>query len=562
MTTAHKDTMRNTLLIIFAFSILTSGAAAPKRKTAPKPKRIDVGLVVDSAMILADNYAEAVANKPEMVQSRMNAIKRFYAPYAAQKSVADSICGSIYNVYVDNIERDNVVRANAFKDCFLAIADKDNENLGPLYATELAVAQENADTTTISYYIPLLRDYSKRLGYDYDDILEIYSNSLNNFRMRKPLRDALPGIWVSEDIAGVGTENGIIDEHEGKYNWINECKIIQIRDGCNSIYKSIPLYSDSIYGLDIVRIDASGQKDSGFDTYNGVIANWEQSAHNINTNYVYKIPEGVSGRGAPNPHGKKVVIDNNCYSVYVFWGDERLKRNNAEIGAIIRQTTQNMQAVTAGHLSRSKFSNTKRIAGNLASDLASVGINSIVDALMVSTDMIWSIEITFHMINPYCLESELRSNTIVAKSNSSNVDSYVYTHKTRYYRWEPEDSVDFVGAEGDVGTIFVEDKPWEMAGMIFCINPSNEQKNEAQRRNKEFEKEFKVWYKQKIKDYQEQLNRLDKNSPEYITLKKEIKAFKQYKSAPKAWQKWNAESLAKLKAKADNYIPNHLNTSL
>ena len=263
-----------------------------------------------------------------------------------------------------------------------------------------------------------------------------------------------------------------------------------------------------------------------------------------------------------NPHGKKVVIDNNCYSVYVFWGDERLKRNNAEIGAIIRQTTQNMQAVTAGHLSRSKFSNTKRIAGNLASDLASVGINSIVDALMVSTDMIWSIEITFHMINPYCLESELRSNTIVAKSNSSNVDSYVYTHKARYYRWEPEDSVDFVGAEGDVGTIFVEDKPWEMAGMLFCINPSNEQKNEAQRRNKEFEKEFKVWYKQKIKDYQEQLNRLDKNSPEYVTLKKEIKTFKQYKSAPKAWQKWNAESLAKLKAKADNYIPNHLNTSL
>ena len=97
--------MRKTvpLMLLCSFALI---ASTPKRTSNPAPGPFNFELVMDSATILADDYAEAMANKPEMVKSRMNALKRFYAPYSANKTVADSICNVIFNMYVDNIERD------------------------------------------------------------------------------------------------------------------------------------------------------------------------------------------------------------------------------------------------------------------------------------------------------------------------------------------------------------------------------------------------------------------------------------------------------------------------
>mgnify|MGYP001115929394 FL=1 len=538
-------------MLLCSFALI---AATPKRTSNPAPVPFNFELVVDSATILADDYAEAMVNKPEMVKSRMNALKRFYAPYSGNKTVADSICNVIFNMYVDNIERDNINRANAFKECFTEIADKDNEHYGPLYATELELAQERFDTTAVARYIPALYEYSARLDFDYDDVLSDAKIFLNNIRNRRPLRDALPGIWVSEDIAGVNTDKGKKDSHEGKNNWLNDCKIIQIRDCTNPIYASFNIPKDSITGLNIIRRSASAQKSYGPDIDWCIIGDWEQPAFNIQTEQQYEIPQ-ISFSSIDNAQAKIIVLDNNCYSAYAFWGDESLKRNNAEIGSIIRQTTQNMQAVTSGHLSRNKYSNTERFAGNMASGLVGVGINSLVDAIMVSSDMIWSIEITFHMINPYCLEAELRSNTVVVKSNSTEEKINTYTHKAKYYRWEPEDNVVWVGAENNIGNAFTEEKPWITTGMIFLTPPSNELMNSAKKHKISFEKEFKIWYKNEQKKLKNQLKELDKNSLVYENLKNDIKLFNKFESAPKAWQQWNTIQLAKLKAKSDNYKP-------
>ena len=146
-------------MLLCSFALI---ASTPKRTSNPAPGPFNFELVMDSATILADDYAEAMANKPEMVKSRMNALKRFYAPYSANKTVADSICNVIFNMYVDNIERDNIDRANAFKECFTEIADKDNEHYGPLYATELFLAQETSDTARIKELLPLLSDYAEK----------------------------------------------------------------------------------------------------------------------------------------------------------------------------------------------------------------------------------------------------------------------------------------------------------------------------------------------------------------------------------------------------------------
>ncbi|MDE6296213.1 MAG: hypothetical protein K2L89_00045, partial [Muribaculaceae bacterium] len=192
--------MRNLIFTVFSLSLLASGAAVPLKKNVSVQKNIDIDLVVDSALILADNYADAVATKPEMRKSRLNAMKRFYASHSTDKPIADTICNTIYNVYVDNIERGNNERADAFKECFLAIADKDNENLGSLYATELAIAQEKSDTTLINRFLPLLSDYTSRNRLDYEDEINSASNYLKTVRIRKPIEDELIGVWVSDDM--------------------------------------------------------------------------------------------------------------------------------------------------------------------------------------------------------------------------------------------------------------------------------------------------------------------------------------------------------------------------
>ena len=75
-------------------------------------------------------------------------------------------------------------------------------------------------------------------------------------------------------------------------------------------------------------------------------------------------------------------------------------------------------------------------------------------------------------------------------------------------------------------------------------------------KRKRFENEYKIWYNNEKDNYDVRLKALTKDSDEYNELKQEFKAFKDYAKSPKAWMKWNRESLDKLKAKSDNYQTN------
>ena len=213
----------------------------------------------------------------------------------------------------------------------------------------------------------------------------------------------------------------------------------------------------------------------------------------------------------------------------------------------------------AGELSRSKYSSGEKLAGNLTAGAVGIGVNALVDAIMVSTDRIQSLEITLHMINPYCLEAEIFAQKIVSKSNSTTVTPYTVNRKIRYYRWEPDDNINFVGTHLDNCS-----KDWlsGLAGMYFLYNLPNKDLKEEDNKKKQYEKEYHEWVVTKEKEYKSQLKKLGKGTEEYKQLKQEFEMFDRRTTGPVAWKKWNAESLAKLKAKADNYIPNHLNTSL
>lgn len=540
-------------------------AATPKRKGASAPKPVDIDLVVDSATILADDYAEAVADKPEMIKSRMNALKRFYATYSTNKMVADSICNVIFKMYVDNLGRDNEARAHALKECFIEIADKDNENFGPLYVTELTIAQERLDTTAVANYINLLNDYSQRLGYDYDGVLTDASNYLHNIRTRRAIRDVLPGVWVSEDIANNAVCSGLKDgNYFGNDNNLSSTMILQIRDINHPIYdknRTITIFPPSDCGLNVVKYRTPGERAIGTDTYVGIIDAWELPAHNMGspdsayiTSCKSEFVQHIYYNNRQN-HAKQIILNDSVYSAYIFWGNECLKRNKAEIGALLRTSGQVIQATTAGHFYRSKYSTADRIGANLMAGITSAGMNALADALMVSKDEIWSIEATLHLINPYCIEAELYGINVISKSNSSTPEVKEYNHKTRYYRWEPGDEVAFAGTVINNSSA----GPWGISGLYFCHGLTKEEISDFKDKKNKFIKEYQLSFKDEKKRMKEELKGLRKGTEAHEHLKQKIKVFEEdwRNSWPyvRAWEKWNAESLAKLKAKSDNYKP-------
>lgn len=242
-------------------------------------------------------------------------------------------------------------------------------------------------------------------------------------------------------------------------------------------------------------------------------------------------------------YSRSMQTDNDTYAAYIYWGDERLKVPNPEIGAIIRQATQSSQALVAGQLSRSQYSFADQLAGNLATGLISAGINSLVDAMMVSTDKIWGINLVVQMVNPYKLHAQVFAQLIETKSNSTDVKNSRLLHEFDYYRWEPQDSVFFMGSLGDLN-----DDVLVLHGI--SKQQEKEYKQQAQLSRKEYKAEKSTYYKQRKKEIKAMPKGDKRNAAE--------KELKEYKDNVTFWEYWNKKALSRLKAKSDKYDQENL----
>lgn len=531
---------------------------------------IDLMAAVDSAIIMADDYAESLNNKPEMASVRRNALIKFAAN--RPKVVKDSICSRLYDLFVTYTENDKTQRADAFKDCFLSLASPNDPNLGALYSTELSLACENADTIVLKKYIPLLQDYSQRLNLDYDT--EIYNalDHLNHIRTRPPIREAIVGVWVSEDIAGVNMPDGKTYwvYPEEKMNLINTTKILQIRNKDSEVYKGNAKYI-GMEGLGLkpdslnnANIDIIKQRE-GLSAHNILASTkwylpihaWELPAFNMqphNQSYINDTSTnnyGAKFLSTTSDHRKEhysrfVIADDNSYSIYAFWGDERLKRNNAELAAFGRQSIQTIQASIAGQLSRSKYDYGTQVVGNLTAGLVSAGLNALIDALMVSTDKIWSIETTLHLDNPNKLTAITTAQLIISKSNSTKPEVYARQHITHYYRWEPTDSIFFLPTSHHVY------RPWSsdsFYGTIELHSITKAEKELHKKSVKDYSKKWEKWYKDNLKELKQKLKNCRKKTPEWNEIKTSIDNWQN--NPPQMWRDWNAYMLQKLKNKAE-----------
>lgn len=560
-----KTLSRPALLSLLLTIVVTGAYAAKPRagKHVAKPITVNIQAVVDSALIMADDYATAMAQKPEFAPTRLNILRNYYTALPTD-AARDSVRSRIFDFYVNYVEEGKAEQAEAFKSSFMSIAPDTDEHLGPLYANELTLARERFDTTAVKTNIDLLEAYANRMNYDYDDDLASARQWLHTIRTRPHINDILPGVWVSEDICTIKEEyNGVKDE----ISLIGNLAILRIRD-INKILVSKQEYIPGIdslnnvllqkgttsgYNLEAVKISYDLRKCfCVFSTEGGYVPTpiSEAPGSNFEAPFIDKpmyISDARRTSMSKDYYSRSMQTDNDAYAAYIYWGDERLKVPNTEIGAIIRQTTQTTQALVAGQLSRRQYSFGEQLAGNLAAGLVSAGINSLVDAMMVSTDRIWGINLVVQMVNPYKLHAQVFAQLIETKSNSTDIKESRLLHEFDYYRWEPQDSVFFMGAIGaydnDVLVLHGISKQQE-----------KEYKKQAKLDRERFVAEKSIYYKQRKKEIEAIPNGNERNSAE-----EELKDYKSGGIWRIIWKKdWNKRALAKLKTKSDKYDQENL----
>lgn len=452
------------LCILFVACLVSAAAAESHKMLSNKGRSVDIELVADSAVILSDDYAEALVSKPEMAKTRLNALKRFYATYSANKPVADTICSRIFDIYVDNVERENVSRANAFKECFLAIADKDNDHLGPLYALELLIAQEQSDTAAIHNILPCLADYADRNEFDYSTEIASAKKFISDFKNRNPINEDIVGVWVGESIchdeyyipslaeAFITDIDGNKEKHDDLSRAVHillvtNSEVVPVF-GCGSVeYCDFPLVNYKI-PQEEECLKFFRKKKSYF---------FERCA---SPSWLYK-----DDYYEFHPQFKE--YDEKFRSAYFLWSNEKIQGFNPQYFATLRQSLQNSHASNIGELSRSSVKTGTRVKWHLISQsMYSIG-NSVLDYLAVSTAYSWIREMTLTLLTPTTMKVWNHLQFNVSKSNSNRVNSKEADNSSLYLKWVPQDNVFFLWQNGNHITLGEETKLQKKANKEF-----------------------------------------------------------------------------------------------
>lgn len=548
-----------TALLLLLMAAMTALAAPPRgKKQAAKPRTVNIRAVVDSALIMADDYATALTQKPEFAQTRLNILTDYYNTLPSD-AARDSVRSRIFDFYVNYVETDKTGQADAFKTSFLAIAPDTDEHLGLLYANELILARERFDTTAVKTGIDLLAAYAVRMNCDYDEELTSARTFLRNIRTRKPVEDILPGVWVSEDI----WKDRVMDYEYKDFSLkavlfhpvciANSLAILKIPRAKNTngelVAQKSKGYTMNVHSGD--GIATIGFKMSGIDGFIPVRQS-ELGYYNIGKSIGTGLFGTINTSGLdPHVYSRKVKIDNDAYAAYIFWGDEKLKRPVTEISTFVRQATQHTQALVAGQLSRSQYSSGEEMVGNFFTGLAAEAINSFMDYLMVSTDRIFSVETVLQIVNPYELRAKTYLQVVISKSNEPQPHKFNFMFESTYYRWDSPEEIAFMGP---FKVKDAEASALNYGGIITLSELPKDLRKGREKEIKEYCKNWKTTYKNEVKALKASADAMPKG-PEKDLAKQQAKDYK--KTRQQCWGDYNEQMYLKLKSKSDNYKPSN-----
>lgn len=432
------------LLLAFLVSLASGLSLNAKKRLTKSPPPVNVQAVVDSAILMADDYATAVTEKPELSRFRLNRIKDYYSRQSQR--LQDSIRANLFNLMTNYVDTGNHARAKIFKDCYLTLAAPDDNRMGNIYAAEMALAFENDDTTEVKRIIPLLEEYAERTDYDFDEEIAAAKDYLDDMRRRGPIRYDLMGVWVSEKITqdleirdnvlkllfSVDTPNS--ETHDYKFQRLSNPYFLGITHN-----KIIP---------DVGRYCFSELSSYGYGDVEGKI---DKENYRTSTPYYFEPPnyfEPPKSWLDKDSYYENVPqtmqYDEKFRSAYGVWSNEMISSFNPDYYAQIRQNQQYSTAEVLGNMARKNVRTSTKIKGRAALTAMDNVSNAILDRLTVSSATFWIREITVQLDSPnvltawiYTQYNRTKSNNGLTQTNDKDLEG------VKYYKWEPADGVYF-----------------------------------------------------------------------------------------------------------------------
>lgn len=393
------------LLIFFLILFLGITDASPspvakrQRQTATEVKTAVESLkaAVDSVDWLRERYCDMLAYDRSRADKTISDLQRNFKklPY----SVQDSMLASHYDAIVKLFEQERNARAYAFADCYYALADKDDVNLGNLYLNDIVLAIEQEDTVKLRQRMTQLKEYGNRNNYDFSEDLADAEINMDLCRRRIKFKETP------------------VDRFAGRELWVLDFdyKILEKEEQLLQYFLYIPGF---------VQLERYGN-------------NARIQRYSLDGKFKKKGDMYIMEKSQPEAYAHDT--DHKSKTFYCVWGYERTRSANPRLLAGGRQLVQNTHADVAGELSRKKYSYGQRLAGNAAATLVDAGLNALFDWLSVTTEFYYRCELSLTLTKPDVLEGVISIETTKVKSNDlDHPETHSATIPLKYLRSYPE----------------------------------------------------------------------------------------------------------------------------
>lgn len=423
-------------LFLSAFSFRAMGQ---KKQPVKQQDVVNVQAILDSALIMADSYATSLTEKPEMAGAYINQFRNFYSrqPQIAQ----DSVRSLIYTMMARYMDEKRMDRCEAFKNCYMIIANAQDERMGNIFAAELALAYEEDDTMEVKRVLGLLEGYANRTNYDFDTEIEEAKDYLHYMRTRKPINEALMGVWVCEQIGkerpyreniwkALFTTDMINGEtHETYFHELSHPYFLSITNdkiltSIVSRYKDLPKVGYRIPD----KILALGK----YSNESSYLFDYLPNRPLYKDDYFEYYPQVMQ-------------YDGGLQSAYALWSNEAINTFNPNYYAKLRQDLQHSSATAIGSTARKNVNMNTRLRTQAVMGAMDIVSNSIINLLTVSSAVFWVKEMTVQQESTNTLIAWIYTQYNRTKSDTGRTTTWDKSlDGVKYYKWEPGDSVFFV----------------------------------------------------------------------------------------------------------------------
>lgn len=144
-------------------------------------------------------------------------------------------------------------------------------------------------------------------------------------------------------------------------------------------------------------------------------------------------------------YASQIVIPYSSDSIYVLWSSEKINKNGITYAGVLRETTGAASAMINAELAQNnKYDFSDQLIGGLATSIAEIGINSIIDALFTPSKKMFVLEAHLKIVNKYLMRGSLiyKYSKVKADGNSKY---HEYCSNVTLVRWLPDSKIAFIG---------------------------------------------------------------------------------------------------------------------